>query len=166
MPRRKEGRHVTPRALMVLPSWAVQAALATDARQCWQQCPQEIWKQGLQSLHGRGRGAGLPGTVCWPCREPGLAAGQEGWSCCWDTGVQPSKSPCSGTAGTLSLGTLQTPLILGTFARLRPLLMPQTRGPARGELITTVMSLVLDEESQEVFLVSKSLWSCCEPLAA
>ena len=47
------------------------------------------------------------GTVCWPYREPELAGGQQGWSCCWDTGVPPSHSPCLGTAGTLSPGTLR-----------------------------------------------------------
>lgn len=81
-------------------------------------------------------------------------------SCCRDTGVQPWHHPCSGTAGTLSLGTPPAPLILGPSARTSPLSMPRTRVPARGELITAVMSLVLAEEGQEVFSASKSLWSC------
>lgn len=42
------------------------------------------------------------GTARWLDREPGLAGGQEHWSCCWDTGVPPSDNPCSGTAGTHS----------------------------------------------------------------
>jgi len=167
MPRSKKGRRITPSTLMVLLSWAVQAALARDAWQCWLQCPQESWQQRLQSLHGRGRRVGLLGTVCWPCREPGLAGGQEGWSCCWDTRVRPSKSPCSGTAGTRSLGTLPAPLILGPFAHVGPLPMPWTRVPARGELITMVMSLVLVEESpggvlgfQKTLELFLSLWQC------
>lgn len=48
----RERRCATLSALMVLLSWAARAALARDARQCWQRCPQEGWQQGLQSLHG------------------------------------------------------------------------------------------------------------------
>ena len=36
------------------------------------------------------------GTVCWPYREPELAGGQQGWSCCWDTGVPPLVVPAQG----------------------------------------------------------------------
>jgi len=48
-------------------------ALARDARLCW-----------------------LLGRVCWSCSEPGLAGGQEGWSCCWDTECSPGTVPAQG----------------------------------------------------------------------
>ena len=64
----RERRHVTLRALMVLLSWAVHAALASDARQCWQQWLQASWQQWLQSVHGGGR------------EERALRVREEGWA--------------------------------------------------------------------------------------
>ena len=52
---------------------------------------------------------------------------------------------------------MSTPLILDPFAHTSPLLMPRIKGPAREELITIVMLLVLGKESQEAFSASRSL---------
>ena len=51
-----------------------------------------------------------------------------------------------------------TPLILGPFAHTSLLRMPWSRVPARGELITVVVSLLSSEESNQV--LSESHPSC------
>lgn len=55
---------------------------------------------------------------------------------------------------------MPAPLTLGPFADTVPLPMPGTRGPARGELITLVVALVLGKERQEVLAAPQTLWCC------
>ena len=55
---------------------------------------------------------------------------------------------------------MPAPLTLGPFADTIPLPMPGTRGPARGELITLVVALVLGKERQEVLAAPQTLWCC------
>ena len=55
---------------------------------------------------------------------------------------------------------MPAPLTLGPFAVTIPLPMPGTRGPARGELITLVVALVLGKERQEVLAAPQTLWCC------
>ena len=55
---------------------------------------------------------------------------------------------------------MPAPLTLGPFADTVPLPMPGTRGPARGELITLVVALVLGKERQEVLAAPQTIWCC------
>ena len=55
---------------------------------------------------------------------------------------------------------MPAPLILDAFAHTSPLLMPLTRVPARGELITLVVCLALGEQRKEVVSASRPPWSC------
>ena len=55
---------------------------------------------------------------------------------------------------------MPAPLILDAFAHTSPLLMPLTRVPARGELITLVVCLALGEQRKEVVSASQPPWSC------
>ena len=55
---------------------------------------------------------------------------------------------------------MPAPLILDAFAHTSPLLMPLTRVPARGELITLVACLALGEQRKEVVSASRPPWSC------
>ena len=150
----RERRHVTLRALMVLLSWAVHAALASDARQCWQQWLQASWQQWLQSVHGGGR------------EERALRVREEGWApgqsvlalqrsraCRWPGGLELLVGHWSAALAWSLLGASRNPLtrdseappappILDAFAHPSALLMPRARGPARGKLITMFLALV------------------------
>jgi len=81
---------------------------------------------------------GLLDTVCWPCREPGLAGGQELLLGHWSAALASSLLGDSQNPLTRDSEATPSPLILDAFAHPSPPLSPQTRAPARGELITSV----------------------------
>lgn len=76
------------------------------------------------------------GTISWPYRKPGLAGGQEGWSCCWDTSDALGSSLLGHSRNPLTRDSKAMPasLILHPFARTSLPPVPRTRVPARGEL--------------------------------
>ena len=82
--------------------------------------------------------AGLVDTVCWPYREPGLAGGQELLLGHWSAALTSSLLADSQNPLTWDREATPSPLILNAFAHPSPPLSPQTRAPARGELITSV----------------------------
>lgn len=99
------------------------------------------------------------GTVCRPYREPGLAGGQKAGAAAGTLECSPFWSLLGDSSNPLTRDSeaMSTPLILDPFAHTSPLLMPRIKGPAREELITIVMLLVLGKESQEAFSASRSL---------
>lgn len=77
----------------------------------------------------------------------------------WSAGLARSLPGDNENSPTWDSEAMSTPLILGPLAHKRLPLMPRTRVPARGELITVPMPLLMSEATEKELSESHSSWS-------
>ena len=135
--------------LVAVPAGKLEAGAAVTA---W-------WRMRREGAQGEGGGLGSWAQCAGPTENQGLLVARRAGAAAGTLECSPFWSLLGDSSNPLTRDSeaMSTPLILDPFAHTSPLLMPRIKGPAREELITIVMLLVLGKESQEAFSASRSL---------